>query len=129
MESVFCLRFVFIFFYTGSFQAPPGKNHPHLKCQFTFTCKDKIHTVQDIHLLLKPIISFYVDLFSILTSQLKPNNHSILFLANTVREVRLGLGSCIIHVQPLVLGRWSSHSQLINMKMPIESIADKYKSH
>ena len=30
----FCLRFVFTIFYTGSFQVPPKKNHPHLKCQF-----------------------------------------------------------------------------------------------
>ena len=30
----FCLRYVFTIFYTGSFQAPPKKNHPHLKCQF-----------------------------------------------------------------------------------------------
>ena len=30
----FCLRFVFIIFYTGSFQVPHKKNLPHLKCQF-----------------------------------------------------------------------------------------------
>ena len=30
----FCLRYVFTIFYTGSFQVPPKKNHPHLKCQF-----------------------------------------------------------------------------------------------
>ena len=30
----FCLRFVFTIFYTGSFQVPPKKNHPHLQCQF-----------------------------------------------------------------------------------------------
>ena len=30
----FCLRFVFTIFYTGNFQVPPEKNHPHLKCQF-----------------------------------------------------------------------------------------------
>ena len=30
----FCLRYVFTIFYTGSFQAPPKKNHHHLKCQF-----------------------------------------------------------------------------------------------
>ena len=30
----FCLRFVFTIFYTGSFQVPTKKNHPHLKCQF-----------------------------------------------------------------------------------------------
>ena len=29
-----CVGFVFTIFYTGSFQAPPKKNHPHLKCQF-----------------------------------------------------------------------------------------------
>ena len=26
--------FVFTIFYTGSFQVPPEKNHPHLKYQF-----------------------------------------------------------------------------------------------
>ena len=30
----FCLRFVVSSFYTGSFQVPPEKNHPQLKCQF-----------------------------------------------------------------------------------------------
>ena len=30
----FCLRYVFTIFYTGSFQVPPKKNYPHLKCQF-----------------------------------------------------------------------------------------------
>ena len=35
MESFFCLRFLFTTFYTGSFQVPPEKNHPHLKCQFS----------------------------------------------------------------------------------------------
>ena len=29
--SFFCLRFVFIIFYTGSFQVPPKKNPPPLK--------------------------------------------------------------------------------------------------
>ena len=29
----FCFRFVFTIFYTESFQVPPKKNHPHLKCQ------------------------------------------------------------------------------------------------
>ena len=28
------MRFVFTIFYTGNFQVPPEKNHPHLKCQF-----------------------------------------------------------------------------------------------
>ena len=28
----FCLRVVFTIFYTGSFQVPPEKNNPHLKC-------------------------------------------------------------------------------------------------
>ena len=32
--SFFCLRFVLTISYTGSFQVPPEKNHPHLKCQF-----------------------------------------------------------------------------------------------
>ena len=30
----FCLRFIFTIFYTESFQVPPEKNYPHLKCQF-----------------------------------------------------------------------------------------------
>ena len=34
MESFFWLRFLFTIFYRGSFQVPPEKNHPHLKCQF-----------------------------------------------------------------------------------------------
>ena len=29
----FCLRFVCTIFHTGSFQVPPKKYHPHLKCQ------------------------------------------------------------------------------------------------
>ena len=28
----FYLRFAFTIFYTGSFQVPPEKNHPHQKC-------------------------------------------------------------------------------------------------
>ena len=30
----YCLRYVITIFYTGSFQIPPKKDHPHLKCQF-----------------------------------------------------------------------------------------------
>ena len=30
----FCLRYAFTIFYIGSFQVPPKKSHPHLKCQF-----------------------------------------------------------------------------------------------
>ena len=30
----FCLRYVFTIFYTGRFQVPPKKYHPHLKGQF-----------------------------------------------------------------------------------------------
>ena len=30
----FCLRFIFTIFITGSFQVPPEKNQPHLKCPF-----------------------------------------------------------------------------------------------
>ena len=33
-KHYFCLRFVVSSFYTGSFQVPPEKNHPQLKCQF-----------------------------------------------------------------------------------------------
>ena len=33
-NHVFCLRFIITIFYTGSFQVPPVKNHPHLKYQF-----------------------------------------------------------------------------------------------
>ena len=33
-NHLFCLRFVFTIFCTGSFQVPPEKNHPHLKCRF-----------------------------------------------------------------------------------------------
>ena len=29
-----CLRFALTIFYTGSFQIPTEKNHPHLHCQF-----------------------------------------------------------------------------------------------
>ena len=29
----FCLRFKFTIFYTGSFQVPPEKYHPHLESQ------------------------------------------------------------------------------------------------
>ena len=32
--SFFCLKFVFTTSDTGSFQVPPEKNHPHLRCQF-----------------------------------------------------------------------------------------------
>ena len=32
---IFCLRFVFSIFYTGSQQVPPKKNHLHLKCQLS----------------------------------------------------------------------------------------------
>ena len=28
-NHVFCLRFIITIFYTGSFQVPPIKNHPH----------------------------------------------------------------------------------------------------
>ena len=28
---IFCLRFLFTIFHTGSFRVPPEKNHPHLK--------------------------------------------------------------------------------------------------